>query len=420
MAQAWESEEIRRQGELYNQAKARGDKAGMEAARAEAERLRNLQGYKTDASGLNQTALPGYVADSTNTKFTKIEEQPQVTQTPSVNIADLIDQQAREQMAAQAAAIQAARDKQVREYESQISQAGQIYNPLKNQASYQGAKALQAANERAAAMGIYNSGDNITAGIQVNAATQKSINDLNIQEQNYINQLRKAIADANSAADAQTLQSNAEINAQRLQALINQANADREYELNYAATQANIANTNANTIYQNLVNAGYPAEQAAKMAQAAADLRATQLANEAQEIANKYAPQIAQGQIDEQKLKNKYQELVNNGYNKQLAADLAVAYANVRQSNASASAALQNAATNAAQLQYQKQRDAIEQQNDTYNKYLSIGLDMKNAGTKDSFGNFIPRYTDAQIKQWVLGLPVDDATAAKLLSALGV
>jgi hypothetical protein len=156
------------------------------------------------------------------------------TQQQMSNPKTLIEQQAQQQMAAQAAAIQAARDRQVSDYNSQIAAAPQQYQPLRNEASYAGAKNLQAAKEVMAAQGLQNSGDNVSAQIQTNTATQNNINALNQDEQNLVNQLKKAIADANSAADVQTLQSNADINAQKLQALLNQTNADRSYGLDVA------------------------------------------------------------------------------------------------------------------------------------------------------------------------------------------
>lgn len=150
------------------------------------------------------------------------------------NPRSLIEQQAQQQMSAQAAAIQAARDRQVSDYNAQIAEAPQRYQPLRNEASYAGAKNLQAAKEVMAAQGAYNSGDNVSAQIQTNTATQNDITSLSRDEQNLVNQLKRAISDANSAADVQTLQSNAEINAQKLQALLNQTNADRSYGLDVA------------------------------------------------------------------------------------------------------------------------------------------------------------------------------------------
>jgi hypothetical protein len=67
-----------------------------------------------------------------------------------------------------------------------------------------------------------------------------------------------------------------------------------------------------------------------------ATLAGKNLDNEAKTIENRYAPQTAQGKIDSQALQNAYQQLVNAGYNKSLAADIAQSYASANASNASA------------------------------------------------------------------------------------
>lgn len=395
----------------------------------------------------------------------------QQAQAPSAyqnNTVDMINEQAREQMAAQAAAIQAARDKQVSEYNSQISQAPQTYQPLRNEASYAGAKNLQAANERMAAMGMYNSGDSVTAGIQVNAATQNNINQLNLQEQNLVNQLKKAIADANESANSQILQSNSEINAQKLQALINQSNADRDYNFqvdqtaynrgqdtlnrtdkineamgyvnptanetvpdnirqqlaqysnNYAAfinstndpTLKHYAQVLANEkIFSNPDLLAKYGEQFKTSAQKAQDLQ-----NEANQLALKYQSQIYQGQIDEQTLKNEYQRLVNQGYPKQQAMELAVAQANINQSNASAAAAIMNARTNQDQLAWTKSPNNPANQKINSNSAFTIDdwaktLDNEFLPKIDSSGNVvssgITNNVEREKRILGLGLPSD-------------
>lgn len=69
------------------------------------------------------------------------------------------------------------------------------------------------------------------------------------------------------------------------------------------------------------------------------------LANQAQAIQNQYAPQIEQGTIDKTKLTNTYQSLVNNGYPADQAAKLASTYAQIAQGQASTAIAQQNADT---------------------------------------------------------------------------
>lgn len=291
-----------------------------------------------------------------------------------------------QQAVAQAAKIKAARDQAISGYNQQISQAPQQYQPYKDEASFAGAKQANAIKEAMAAAGQGVSGANLSAQSVNNAATTGTIGKYNLQQQDLVNSLKKAIADAQNSATQQELESNATTAAAKIQAAINENNrvSDTNYnryrdivgdtgyttDLNgnkvqtVAGQQASaaIANTNANTEYQKLVNTGYPAEQAARMAQAqasltgtnlqndyqslinagypaqqaadlaqkAATLTSTNLANQNQSVTNQYQAQILQGQIDSQTLNNAYQKMVNAGYPEKQAADLAAVIANTQ------------------------------------------------------------------------------------------
>lgn len=215
---------------------------------------------------------------------------------------------------------------------------------------------------------------------------------------------------------------------------------DRDFGLNKDSTEANIANTNANTAntiantdYQTLVTAGYPAEQAAKMEQAAASLKGTNLQNDYQAlvnagypaeealkiaqakstlagsdlqnqsqaiqnefapqiakgqidnttlqneslaIANQYAPQIAKGQIDWQALSNAYQTLVNTNYPKEEAAKIAGILASTEGQKLSNEA--QKIANQYAPQIAAGQIDGLKLQN-AYQKLVNAGYNAKQA-----------------------------------------
>lgn len=102
---------------------------------------------------------------------------------------------------------------------------------------------------------------------------------------------------------------------------------------------ASIANTNAQTAYQNLVNAGYPQEQAMKMAQ-------------------------AQASITGQNLQNDYQTLVNAGYPAQQAAQLAQMAASTNATNSSAArSSSSGGGLSSTDLNAQKYQDQQNTQN---------------------------------------------------------
>ena len=112
--------------------------------------------------------------------------------------------------------------------------------------------------------------------------------------------------------------------------------------------QGSIDAQKATTAYQTMVNNNYPQEEALKIAGVVSQNAGLILDNNAKSIANQYAPQIAQGSIDGQKLTNAYQSLVNNGYPAAQAADIALKYANIRQGDTQNAIAQQNANTNAS------------------------------------------------------------------------
>lgn len=113
------------------------------------------------------------------------------------------------------------------------------------------------------------------------------------------------------------------------------SNEGKSIELKYAdrIARGQIDAQELDNSYQKMVNSNYPKEEAAKIAGILAQTAGVKLDNAAQSIANKYAAQIQQGQIDEQKLKSAYQKLTNAGYAKELASKIAVDNAQIRNYN---------------------------------------------------------------------------------------
>ena len=145
-----------------------------------------------------------------------------------------------EQAAAQAAAIKAARDNTISGYNQQIGAAPGQYQPLRNQSSAGGAVRAKGIKEAMAASGQGNSGANLTAQSSNNAQTTGEIAGYNLQQSDLVNKLKTAIADVTNSASLQEVQSNAEINAQRIQAAINETN--RVSDTNYNRSQDTFGN----------------------------------------------------------------------------------------------------------------------------------------------------------------------------------
>mgnify|MGYP000879266614 FL=1 len=121
-----------------------------------------------------------------------------------------------------------------------IEKAPQIYNPLKDQVSYQGERNLQNTKEMLSNQG-QQGGVNRTEMTQVNTATENNINDLNMQQQNLINDANKAIADLESQGLFDEAQATADNANQRLQALIQESN--RVDETNYGRLRDYVGDT---------------------------------------------------------------------------------------------------------------------------------------------------------------------------------
>jgi len=127
------------------------------------------------------------------------------------------------QLAAQIAAVQAARDQANSDYNQQIKDAPAQFQPLRDQADVGAARNMQRANETAAAKGTAFSGGVASdqGAIVANADTQKTA--LNQQEINLINNLKKAIADNNRASSFKELELTATTTAQKNAALADES-----------------------------------------------------------------------------------------------------------------------------------------------------------------------------------------------------
>ena len=289
--------------------------------------------------------------------------------------SSLIGQQFDSQLASAQAALKASIAESMAGYNKTIADAPGQYQPLRDQASYAGAQNGQNLNEMLANNG-QQGGVNRTEQTQVNSATENNINTLNTAQQKVISDANASISGLQAKGDMQGAQLIADNANAKMAALIAESNrvegqtysrgqdATKNAQIDAAAAytksqdtinntgkladgtltmagktnSAQLAASTASTAYQTLINLNYPKEEAIKMSQAIASYNGTNLDNNAKSIANKYAPLIAQGAIDGGKLTNGYQALVNAGYSASQAADIALKYAQVGSTNATANA----------------------------------------------------------------------------------
>jgi len=143
------------------------------------------------------------------------------------------------------------------------------------------------------------------------------------------------------------------INAQREYNtnMLNQYNADRTYNYQVGRDTVNDTGYTQNGVQtlaaqqalagiqgQNLSNAAQATTNKYLAQQIQAGLQSTNTANQLAALQLKYQPQIYAGQINAQALTNAYQKLVNQGYPKEQAADLAYKAAQMAATNAQTSA----------------------------------------------------------------------------------
>lgn len=178
---------------------------------------------------------------------TQTAQQPTTPVATQPSTADMIKQQYDQALASRTATINKARDESINGYNQQIQGADGQYQPLRNDASYQGSKSLQGLKETMAQQGLFNSGDNLTGQMNINNNTASNINSLNTQQQDYINKLNQSIAQARANADADIASATADTTSQKLNALVNQANADRTFD--YQKGRDTISDNRYNTEY---------------------------------------------------------------------------------------------------------------------------------------------------------------------------
>lgn len=161
--------------------------------------------------------------------------------------------------------------------------------------------------------------------------------------------------------------------------------------------QANIENTRANTVYQNLVNSNLPDKLKLEIANMSLSNQGLQLSNEAQALANRYYPLIQQGQIDGQTLQNAYQSLVNNGYPAQQASELALQAAQIRSIDA-------NIRQGDEQLAISRMNAANGSSGGGGNSASGISSNSKSALTQEAwteFGQVLNQYGSAGGSKWL-------------------
>ena len=194
---------------------------------------------------------------------------------------------------------------------------------------------------------VGNSGSLAQSNIANNLSLQGNLGSLATGEAADYATNAKQVGDVNTAYNSDVASAEAGVDATKLQNLINaqreyntnmlnQYNADRTYNYQVGRdvvndtgyTQGGVQTLAAQQALagiqgQNLSNAAQATTNKYLEAQIKEGLQSTNTANQLAALQLKYQPQIYAGQINAQALTNAYQKLVNQGYPKEQAADLA-------------------------------------------------------------------------------------------------
>lgn len=358
---SWETADDTQKNTLKGEATALRAGYGISQDTATADQVKALLDQRESAS----VTLPVSNMMSSNQMQTDPTEQ---------RIKDLIASQ----KAQQQAELTAARDRGLSSLTKEKETIAPKYYNDRNAIASTADQEAKRLTEMMAKSGLAGSGASGQLLMQNRGQMQGDLSKSKTAESNAFADIEARTTDLNNQYQTGLAGANAQSDIAMMQALIDQSNNNRNYNLQEAGlmgvlngkqtlagqqSAAQISNTNAqtaniaaNTAYQQMVNSGYPTQQAAQIAQLLASTESIKLGNEAQSIANQYAPQIAQGQLDGQALQNAYQKLINAGYPAQQAAQIAATYANIAQGNAQIAISQQNANLNQSQFDWQKQQ----------------------------------------------------------------
>ncbi len=131
---------------------------------------------------------------------------------------DQINNMFNQQRAAQLAQLQAQRDKTVGQINQQKAELKPMYQGMKNQTDAMNLQNVQKLRELMAANGLNASGENVSANVAANNERLNSINSLNLQEQQQVNDFNRRISDLNNPNDENAL--TAQLEAERSRALL--------------------------------------------------------------------------------------------------------------------------------------------------------------------------------------------------------
>lgn len=132
---------------------------------------------------------------------------------------DMVNKLYDAQKQSQLSQLRASQQQAVGQLNQQKAELSPQYQSMRNQTDASNLQNVQRLREVMAASGLGASGENVTANVGMNNARLSSLNDLNLQEQQAINDINRQITDVNNPMEEQKILS--EIESQRALGLYN-------------------------------------------------------------------------------------------------------------------------------------------------------------------------------------------------------
>jgi hypothetical protein len=286
-------QEIDRLGRVYNEAIARGDQASANAAHEMANKIRSAMG---GVAGRDYDPVTGEAKDSEDIKSTSTTPDEPIygvfggysaPEQPQYDPTEMINQLKEAERRARIAALEKARTTALAGLETEKANIAPVYYDKRNQAA--AASDVSAMNfaQYAAARGIKGAAGAMPE-IYRQAGLQGQIGALDRAEANALANIERQRSGIESSYASDVAAAEADVESNAMQALIDQWNQNRQYELQKAALTGSLGDTRtlAGLEFDYSKSPSNPAVQAAILAN-----RARELENTAKEIQNSYLPQ---------------------------------------------------------------------------------------------------------------------------------
>lgn len=185
------------------------------------------------AQGMDTSAQTKYYQQLTGQAYGSPEKPKAPVYNPEKNLQQnqkYVNQLYDQQTQSEIARLQASRDSALGVINQQKANVAPQYQSMRNQTDAVNMQNVQRLREVMASNGLTTSGENVTAQVAQNNTRQNSINSLNLQEQQTVDDLNRRIVDLQNPANEQALTSALE--AERTKALLNSYNQSNETTYN--------------------------------------------------------------------------------------------------------------------------------------------------------------------------------------------